>query len=177
MAIELVNAQSLNILYTLAQQVNEVRELSVGSSVHFTKTSGPSNQATQPATEVPITVATANQSDLPTGILLANEIKRVINLHFADTLGHDTAVSAAIATADASDQTTLNALLNAIKAAYNTHRSEANVHPNNDGGNAVSSADATDLSTSQTLNNEIKTDLNAHMALSMAGAHVSLIQA
>ena len=177
MSQELINAQVQNILYSLVKEVNTARELSVGSSIHFTKTSGPSNQATQPATEVPTTVTTADADDLATLIALVNELKRVANLHFADTLGHDSAVTAAIGEADADDLATAQTLNNAMKADYNTHRAEANVHPNNDGGNEVTAAAGSNQATNETLANEIKLDLNAHMALALEGAHISLISA
>jgi len=174
--IELRKAQHASALSVLAAQHNALREAMVGSNVHFTKTAGPPDESTDPPSESALTVAVADASSLATLLVLANDLKRVVNLHFADTYAHDSAVSGAVATAAATDLATAEALLNAIKAAYNTHRSEASVHPNDDAGNAVSAADATDQASSETLGNEIKTDLNAHMALSLAGSHVRLVQ-
>jgi len=121
-------------------------------------------------------ILSANATDLPTVIVLANELKAAIVAHLASTgfQGVHAAASAeAIAAADASDQTTANALLNELKADYNTHCTEAGVHLNNDSTNAVSSTDATDLASSLTLANEIKTDFGAHILSAMSAGFIA----
>lgn len=114
---------------------------------------------------------TADASDLPTVIALANALKATMNSHLASnglTGFHATASAETIVAVDASSQGTANTLLNELKADYNTHLSESGVHLNNDGTNAVSSADAADLGTSITLANEIKADFNAHAVSAMS---------
>lgn len=115
------------------------------------------------------------RAHVPECIALANEIKGILNVHFADTLAHATAVSAQIATADATTFATANTLATALKAAYNTHCSASNVHPNNDGTNTIAAADATTVATLIALLTELRTDVTAHIAASLAGAHIDLV--
>jgi hypothetical protein len=114
---------------------------------------------------------TANASDLPTVITLANSLKAKLNAHFPSTgvTGvHMIASTETIAAADASDQTTANTLINEFKLDYNNHRTESNVHINDDTVNVVSATAAIDLATSIALVNEVKTDYNAHIVAAMS---------
>lgn len=122
-------------------------------------------------------VTSADGSSEATNITLANEMKAVLNRHFADDYAHNTAVSAQVTTADASDEATSVTLANALKAAYNTHRTASNVHFTNDSTNAVAASDATNTATVSTLLNEMKGDLNAHIISAPAGAMIRLIPA
>jgi len=122
-------------------------------------------------------VTAADGSGDATNSTLANEIKAVLNRHFADTLAHDTAVSAQVSTADGTDEASNVTLANALKSAYNTHLSASNVHFNNDGTNDVTSSNATDTASTSTLLNEMKDDLNAHIVSAPAGAMIELIPA
>lgn len=70
----------------------------------------------------------------------------------------------ATAAPKAANLATAITLANELKADFNAHRSQAGVHPNNDGTNAVAAADATNLASLLTLLNEIKANLNAHLA-------------
>lgn len=54
-------------------------------------------------------------------IRLANNLKAVINVHFADETEHTAGAQAAITAADATDLTTLIALVTALLAAYAIH--------------------------------------------------------
>lgn len=122
-------------------------------------------------------VTAANGTDDATNSVLANEIKAVVNRHFADDYAHDSALSAQITTADGTDAATNSTLANAIKAAYNTHASAASVHFNNDGTNTVTNADATNQATASTLLNEIKGDVNAHIVSAPLGAMIRTVPA
>ncbi len=122
-----------------------------------------------------LSISSANASSLATSLTLVTELKLKVNTHFADTIAHDTAVSAAITTAAATDLATGITLGNAIKAAYNTHLSAASVHFTNDATNTISAADATDQTSLNTLLNEIKGDLNLHMASAPKGTWINLV--
>lgn len=122
-------------------------------------------------------VTSANSSSEGTAVALVNEMKAVLNRHFADDYAHNTAVSAQISTADATVLASAITLANAVKAAYNTHLAAANVHFNNDATNAVAAADATDQTSINTLLNEMKGDINAHIVSAPLGAMVRLVPA
>jgi hypothetical protein len=121
-----------------------------------------------------LSISSANASSLSTSVTLVNELKTKINVHFADSIAHNTAVSAAISTATATDLATGITLGNAIKAAYGTHLSAANVHFTNDSTNTIAAADATDQTSLNTLLNELKADLNLHMASAPKGVWIDL---
>ena len=127
--------------------------------------------------EATLAVTSADASDLATALTLVAELKLKINIHFADDVAHDSAVSAQVTTADATNLATAITLANALKAAYNTHRSAANVHFNNDGTNAVAAADASDQSSLETLLNEMKGDFNAHSANAPPGTYLNVVDA
>lgn len=115
--------------------------------------------------------ATADATDLATSIALANSLRTRLNLHLLSTgdVGAHIAASAATVTAAvAVDLATGITLANMEKARQNTHRTEAGVHINNDGANAIVSVDAVDQATLNTLLNEIKTRWNAHIAAANA---------
>jgi hypothetical protein len=103
-------------------------------------------------------------------VLLANEERSKIVLHFAstgDVGAHRAASTEVIAAAVATDQGTADTLLNELKADFNDAMNEAGHHIVADATNAVSAADATDLATSITLANDIKTVFNAHVIAAM----------
>ncbi len=163
------------LVFALVAANNERLVAGVGSSFHKDKTPAvPTGYPDYRNPSVARLAPAAAATDAATQLSLANNLKRVVNLHFADRDSHNSAISAAIATADATDAATARTLANAIKAAYNTHLTASNVHYNNDTANAVSSLDATDAATLQTLVNEIRTDLIAHMASAPAGAYISI---
>ena len=157
---------------------NNARQLDNVSTTYFhlrkLTTSGTDYQA---PTETATVISSANASSQSTRVALANELKTVLNLHFADDIAHNTAVSAAITTATATDDTTAIALANAIKAAYNTHRTASNVHFNNDSTNATAAVDASDATSCNTLLNELKTDVNAHLASAPPGMYLNVVPA
>lgn len=132
--------------------------------------------------------ASPTAADLPTVLVMANNLKAEINLHLASALVSTTASAtygqgvhlAADATnpivaAAAVDQGTANTLLNAIKTALNAHFTQAGVHIANDGTNTVVAAAASSLGTSITLANACQTAFNAHTAAAMQHQAVSLV--
>lgn len=123
------------------------------------------------------TITPANATDAATALTLVNAIKAIVDLHFADAVAHDSAVSAAITAADATDTTTAITLANDLKAKYNTHRTAASVHYTNDTTNDTTNANATDAATLAVLVNEIKADVNAHIANAPTGTFVNLVSA
>lgn len=125
-------------------------------------------------------VTAANGSSLATNIALLNDILAVLQRHFADTLAHNTAVTAALAL-DALESTAIEATTvtraNALKVAYGAHLSEANVHFTNDATNTVAAVDATNTATVSTLANEMKGDINTHIVSAPLGAMVKVVPA
>jgi hypothetical protein len=156
---------------------HNLRQLeSVASFFHADTTQKTSGDWTNPSVTDDLVTSDDGSSEA-TNITLANEMKAVLNRHFADTLAHNTAVSAQVTTADASNEATSVTLANALKAAYNTHLSAANVHFNNDGTNSVAASNATNTATVSTLLNEMKDDLNAHVISAPLGNMIKLIPA
>ena len=161
--------------FALVAAWNAKQEASVASFFHADITQITSGQY-QSKTVTNDTVTAANASDLATSITLVNQLKAVINRHFADTFAHNTAVSAQITTADAATLLTeVQTLANAIKTAYTTHLSASNVHFNNDATNTIAAANATDQSTANTLLNELKADFNAHLISAPLGNMIRLV--
>jgi len=116
-----------------------------------------------------------NVAGLSSAIDLANDIKSVINVHYADTGSggeeHKAAtVSAAITAADASSIATLVTLISAIQDSYVAHDDDADDvtptdHIAQGGGDALASAsNPTNLQTCITVSNDIKAKLDLHMA-------------
>ena len=149
----------------------------IGSSFHLDRTAAPPTTVgldykNPGTTRLSVTLAAA--TDAATQLALSNELRRVVNIHFADLIAHDTTSSAAITIAVATNAATAITLANDIKSKYNTHLGAAGRHFNNDGTNTVTSPDATDATTLQTLVNEIRTDLTAHMASAPVGMYIDL---
>lgn len=160
----------------LVDGLNKLRELSVGSNFHVTKTSTP-QAAANPPVEVPLQVTAPNATNLATSLVLVNEIAAVYNAHAVDALAHDTAVSPVLSSPLATNLATAQTLANEIKGDYGTHLAAAGVHFNNDATNVIAAADASDQGTLNTLLNELKTDLNAHINGSLGGSSIQLVDA
>src|SRR5687768_359044 len=88
------------MLHALVAANNRRMQVGVGSSFHADITQITSGDYRNPVVTND-TITAANASSEATAVALANQAKAVINRHFADTLAHDTAVSAAMSTADA----------------------------------------------------------------------------
>jgi hypothetical protein len=108
-------------------------------------------------------VGSPNATDLPSALVLLNEIRAVHEVHKGDLLAHKFK-GPALQTSKVIDLPTAIAASNAIKADFNLHISVAAIHYNVDQANAVGVADASDLPTLLILVNALKTSLNAHMA-------------
>lgn len=167
------------ILFALVTANNQRMTDNISTNFHLDRTAA--TPTSYPDYRNPSTtrmsITSANSSSLGTALTLVAELKSKINLHFADTIAHNTAVSAAVTTAAATDLTTAQTLANALKAAWNTHLSAANVHFTNDGTNSVAAVDATNQGTLDTLLNELKTDFNAHVASAPVGIWIDLVNA
>lgn len=123
-------------------------------------------------------VTNADATVLAGVLLIANELKVLIPIHFADDIAHSEADETnAVASADASDQDTANTLLNEIKDVLNAHFIETDVHFTNDGTNTIGTADATDLASSVTLANALKTAFNAHVQFGLTSPSVKVVEA
>jgi hypothetical protein len=155
-------------------EINRMRDALVGSAFHASATRGPAVESDDTVSATALQIVSPAASTLPTSLVRVNEIKGVLNMHFADDGAHNTAVSPAITTPDAIDLATAITLVNAEKAQYNTHRAAASVHHNND-ATAEATADATDQASVNTLANALATKINTHMSNALAGWHVKLI--
>jgi hypothetical protein len=164
------------MVHALVAERNAAREASVTDQYHadVTQITGGDYQNPTVAAD---TVTAANATDLATSLVLVNQIRGVQLRHFADTVAHDTALTAATTLAEADDLTTANALANDMKAEHNTHAADTDAHFNADSSNTVTNADATDQTTLNTLLNEIKADINAHVVDAPAGNHINLVPA
>jgi hypothetical protein len=163
------------VLTAAIDQINRLRDISVGANFHARATpAGPPGANDPPSVSV-LAITVPNASDLATSLVLVNDIFRVVNEHFKDDKAHNTALSAQLTTPVATDLATAITRANAIKAAYGTHRTAANVHFTNDATNTITAADASDQATLNTLLNELKPDVTAHIAGALAGQHIELI--
>jgi hypothetical protein len=164
------------VLFALVAANNQRMSDNISTSFHLDRTAAtPSTYGdyrNPSTTRLSVTLAAA--TDAATQLALANELKRVVNVHFADDVAHDSATSAAVATATATNAATAITLANALKAAYNTHLAAAGRHYTNDSTNTVAAADATDAATLQVLVNEMRTDLTAHMLSAPVGVYINL---
>jgi hypothetical protein len=172
-----------NLTDTLASALvaaNNLRQTeAVASFFHADTTQKTTGHYTAPVVTDDL-VTSANSSSEATGVALVNELKGVINRHFADDLAHNTAVSAAVTTADAivgDSLVTALALANALKAAVNVHYTASNVHFTNDATNTIAATNATDQTSLNTLLNEMKTDVNAHIVSAPLGAMIRVVPA
>lgn len=165
------------ILYAFVAQHNLKQEANVSTFFHADTTQTTNSSDYRNPTVTNLTITAANASDLPTSIVLANQLQLVLNIHWQDALAHKTAVSAKDATAKASDLATSIALANALKAAFNVHLTASNVHWTNDGTNTIATANATILSDLITLLNATKTAVNAHVISAPTGAMIQIVDA
>lgn len=121
-----------------------------------------------------LTVTAATASSLNTSITLANNIRQVLNQHFADDVAHNAADSTnPVSTAVATNLATVETLLNDCKAAFNAHLTQSGVHITDDAINTVATADASDQSSANALANALKTAINAHLASAPTGHSVA----
>lgn len=168
-----------SMLFALVAAWNAKQEASVSTFFHADISQTTNSANYRAPTVASDTVTAANGTDSPTAVVLVNQIKAVLNRHFADDLAHNTATTAAVTTADATDTTSAVTLANALKAAYTTggHINQANVHFTNDGTNTTTNANATDLTTLNVLINELKGDVNAHIISAPLGSMLRLVDA
>jgi hypothetical protein len=162
------------VLAAVVDQLNKLRELSVGSNFHVTKTGVPAAVSDPPGASA-LQVTAPNATDLATSLVLVNQIAEVYNAHAVDALAHNSAVSPVLSSPVATDLATAQTLANEIKGDYGTHIAAANVHFNNDATNTIAAADASSQGTLNTLLNELKTDLNAHINGALGGESIKLV--
>lgn len=171
-----VRNEADEIAYALVAAHNLAKVDGIASFFHLSQTETTNRGNYRNPSVTRLRVLSANGTDLPTSLVLVNELLTVLNTHFADAGAHNTALSAQIATAAATDLTSANTLANALKTAYNTggHINAAGVHYTNDGTNTIAAATATDLTTLDVMINEMKGDLNAHLASAPLGTTVTV---
>lgn len=164
------------ILFALVLANNQRMTDNISTNFHLDRTNTPPTTGIDyknpTVTRLSVTLAAATNA--ATQLTLANEIRRVVNIHFADLIAHDTTSSAAITIAVATDAASAITLANDIKSKYNTHLSASGRHFTNDSTNTIAAADATDATTLQVLVNELRTDVAAHMLSAPVGLYVDL---
>jgi hypothetical protein len=165
------------IVYALVAAWNEYVALDVSSNFHYDVTSRMTSTDYRNPTREAALVEGDDCTNTATAIVLVNEVKRKLNVHYADTLAHATAVSAAIATADATTLATAITLAEAIRTSYTAHLSASNVHANNDSTNTISAATATTEATLVTLVNELKEEYDDHIEGAPQGRMIRIIGA
>lgn len=156
---------------------NEDRKARVSTNFHYSKTASLSGPPRSPTATV-LTVSAAVASNEATAIVLANNIRAVLQAHALDDAGHKVkdstfAALAAVATSLATAIT----LANDEKAKYNTHIASTTFHANADATNGIAAADATDEASLITLLNEMRTDITAHIAGGLAGYSIRVVAA
>lgn len=167
----LINS-TVSTIDAIVEQVNQSRVNAVGSLFHYDRLAITTTDGRTRSTSA-VTIATADATNTATAIVLANEAKRVYNLHCAEgptPKAHKVAdTDNAEDTADATSLATAIALANALKASFNLHCAETAQHANADSTNPTTEDDATVEADLVTLVNALKADINAHMASAPGG--------
>jgi len=147
-----------------------------GSKYHKDVTSSAtSGDFNTPTSGAAVNSVAPTAADLPTVLVMANELKAVYNTSILDATAHKVAdVTNAVVTANATDQGTANTLLNAIQTQFNLHCVSTTYHYTADTTEGTTAA--TTLGTSITLANNLKTKINAHINSSPAGSSLTLIE-
>ncbi len=121
------------------------------------------------------TCATADATNEPTSVALANALKALWNAHFADALAHLAADTAnAVSTAAATDYASAATLANALQTKYNAHLSQSGVHATTD-TNTDSTTTATTDATTRALLNALKAAYNIHVVHAPLGSSLALV--
>ncbi len=128
------------------------------------------------ACEMSVTAATA--TDLPTALVLTNNLIDIMTFHFADTLAHKVADATALpARGAAVDLASAITAANLIRTSWATHIAATTKHYTADATNTLASVASTDLASLLTLANEEKTKFNAHMLSAPAAASLRVVPA
>lgn len=162
------------IEFAAAQAVNALIDAKLTTEVHRDKTSLPGTDIMLPTSSV-LQVTAANASDLPTCITLANQMRSIMNVHFADSSAHLVADTVSSLAPVASDLATVITLANSLKSVYNVHGVSTTYHLNAD--TTIATTNASDLATSITLLNAEKTKFNSHINAGGAIQRIVLVDA
>jgi hypothetical protein len=165
------------LVYALVTAWNEYLALDVGSNFHYDVTSRMTSTDYRNPTRESNLIEGDDCTDTATAIVLVNEIWQKLNVHFADTMAHASAVSAAIGTATATTLATAITRAEAIRTAYTAHLSASNVHATNDSTNTITAATATNEATLVTLVNELKEEHDDHIEGAPQGRMIRIIGA
>lgn len=121
-------------------------------------------------------IVSPNATDLPTSLVLVNEIRAVYNFHIADSLALKAVDTVnTIASGPAIDLATAQTLANQIKVAYTAHIASTTYNYAADATNTIAAANATDQTTLNTLVNALKTAINAHLASGPAAKSIRVV--
>lgn len=146
----------------LAAAINDLKaQIGAGAAFHLDKSE--------------ITVTAAVASDLPTSLVLVNQMLGFYKFHMADTLAHKVAGLPLASYVPATDLASAIARANDIKAKYNVHAVSTTYHYTADV--VIATADATVLADLQTLLNAERTALIAHAASGPAAKSIRVVAA
>lgn len=156
-----VRFTGLPLEFAVANAVNAVIDARLTTEVHRDKTSLAGSDVLNPTSSV-LQVTAANASDLPTCIVLANQMRSIMNVHFLDASAHKVADTVSALGPVATDLASVIVLANSLKSVYNVHGVSTTYHVNAD--TTIATANASDLATSITLLNAEKTKFNSHIS-------------
>ena len=113
----------------------------------------------------PTTEDLADATDDETLLVLLNDLKGLVNDHFAAETYHRAADTTNLIEAEeAINGSTAFDLCNELKADLNAHMIEAGVHMVDDAANRITIADCVDTDTCYLLANQIKAKFNSHLS-------------
>ena len=122
-------------------------------------------------------IASADSTDTPSMVALANELQTKLLTHMADAVAHkvaDTTNNSALSgTAVATDAPTAQTLASALKTAYNATIASTTFHYTADA--STNATTITDAPTARTALNDIKAKFNAHVTNAPAGASLNMV--
>jgi len=169
----------------------------VGASFHADQTSTTSGDSFVNPSSAVLTIAAVNASDLPSCIVLMNQLVGTLGVHMKDGIAQDLygagahrisdAVNAALLPSQyvatgvsATDLPIVVAGANALKASLNAHfvmTTPSAVHFTNDATNTIAAANATVLADSIVLLNAIKVAVIAHIASAPTTPMIKIVNA
>lgn len=169
MTVKIPKGQNAKAVALFVTEINRLRVAAVASNVHAAKAQSVSFDQ-DPPTVSALQVTAANATDLPTSLVLGNQIIGFYIRHFADTVMHKV-VDATALPADGAcvDLTTAIAAMTLLKATHATHIASTTQHYTADATNTLLTATPTDQTSLNTFVNAAKTAINAHTAAGLAG--------
>lgn len=181
MATLFVRKTDSAIVRALVKQYNALHDLvdGYGQVVQYHRdVSGVDSGNWESPASVSLQVSAADATDLPTSVVLANNLLAVARQHIADGEAHllaDTTNAVTLVDGYATDLPSVEVVANHVRLKYLAHRTQGGIHVVNDTVNVASTTPATDQSTSNSLLNDLKAKLNAHISSGPSLGRIKLI--